>query len=165
MNFPKVPKSFKSFKFVGPVLLVVFVVLAFFFGFIPTAFTWYDLVLENRRGGDVVFYVRIADTDEDRRRGLQNVDHLGERKGMWFVFEDEAVRNFWMKNTKIPLDVIFFDKDKKVVGLVKNMQPCPEAETQCPRYSSEVPAMYALEAQSGFAENNAVQIGDVITES
>ena len=109
--------------------------------------------------------LEIADSSDERAKGLMEREELGENRGMWFVFEDEAVRNFWMKNTKIPLDVIFFDKDKKVVGLVKNMQPCPEAETQCPRYSSEVPAMYALEAQSGFAENNAVQIGDVITES
>lgn len=112
--------------------------------------------------GEIKLTVEIADSEKEREKGLMNREKLEEGKGIWFVFEDEAPRNFWMKNTLIPLDAVFFDKDKKIVSVVENMEPCKIAE--CPLYFSEKPAMYALEVRGGFVSGYGVKIGDKVEE-
>ncbi len=101
--------------------------------------------------------VEVAKTDEARQEGLMFRNSLGENEGMLFVFDDEKPRSFWMKNTYIPLDIIFLDKEMKIVSIVENMEPCKEAN--CPTYSSEVPATYALEVNAGFVKENNINEG------
>lgn len=108
--------------------------------------------------GKTELIVEVANRMEEREKGLMEREKLESSHGMLFQFEDEAPRAFWMKNTKIPLDVIFFSAKKEVVSFVEWLDPC--TTPQCPSYSSAVPAMYALEVPAGFIKEKAVKIGD-----
>lgn len=112
--------------------------------------------------GKINLTVEVADDSIERSRGLMNRDRLDSGKGMWFVFEDEAPRTFWMKNTKIPLDAIFFNGEKKAVSLAENMQPCFPKTAKCPLYRSYKPAAFTLEVPAGFIKENGVAVGDEI---
>lgn len=129
----------------------------FFTGKLPQQ----SLVLETQKG-DVELKVEVADSEGERERGLMERKEVKAGEGMWFVFEDEAPRSFWMKNTLVPLDIIFFDNQKKVVSIVDNMEPCKVAE--CPGYASDIPAMFALEVPAGFAAENGLKLGDTVAE-
>lgn len=107
---------------------------------------------------DVQFNVEIADTNAERVRGLMFRKRLAQNRGMLFIFEDDSVRNFWMKNTLIPLDMIFIDSEGKVVSIQKNVPPCEDG-TSCPVYSSGVPARYVLEINAGLAQVHAIVPG------
>lgn len=104
------------------------------------------------------FNVEIADTNAERARGLMFRKRLGQNRGMLFIFEDDSVRNFWMKNTLIPLDMIFVDSEGKVVSIQKNVPPCVDG-TSCPVYSSGAGARYVLEINAGLAQIHAIQPG------
>lgn len=103
--------------------------------------------------------VEIADDDDERAKGLMFREKLNENGGMLFVFEDEDHQTFWMKNTMIPLDMIFIGTDFIIVD-VKNAKPC--GEDPCKLYKSSKPAMHVLEVNSGFAAKNNIKIGDKI---
>lgn len=94
--------------------------------------------------------VAVADTDEERVRGLMGVEDLHPLDGMLFVFDGAAIRSFWMKDTLIPLDIAFFDSNGVFVTKT-TMEPC--LEDDCPRYSSERDTQYALEAPVGALEH------------
>ncbi len=156
----------RSFFLVIVVLIALLAGLALFFGFVPTAFTYYELVLANRRSGDVVFQVRIANDDDERRRGLQQINYLGEREGMWFVFPDSAPRNFWMKDTLIPLDILFLNATSTITSFHLNVPPCRQvspSQEDCPSYPSSGPAQFVLELAGGTAHRYGLQAGDVLT--
>lgn len=105
------------------------------------------------------FTVEIADTDESRARGLMFRDHLPEDRGMLFVFPDEQPRAFWMRNTRIPLDILYFDREFRLVSLHERVPPCGNAPS-CPSYPSGRPAQYVLELNAGLARRLGVQTGD-----
>lgn len=105
------------------------------------------------------FDVEVASSPETRALGLMYRESLDENKGMLFIFEDESQRAFWMKNTKIPLDMIFINKEKKIVNIL-TAEPC-DADP-CQNYGSEKPAMYVLEINAGLAEKNNLKIGDSV---
>ena len=94
--------------------------------------------------------VEIADTPYKQSIGLMNRERLEDNLGMFFIFNDEQRREFWMKNTLIPLDMIFLDKDFKIVNIVKNAIPCKILN--CEVYSSLFPSKYVIEVNSGFVE-------------
>lgn len=112
------------------------------------------------QSGKVKLTVELADTAEKREQGLMNREELEQGHGMWFAFEDEAPRTFWMKNTLIPLDILFFNGKKEIVRIIENMEPCKIE--QCPSYYSGIPAMYALEVPVGFVRANSISLGDKI---
>ena len=105
--------------------------------------------------GDKTYKCQIAKNEEDRRKGLQGIEHLPVDEGMLFVWEDEATREMWMKDTKIPLDQIAINDDDEVV-LVYTAQP--EDETLVPFMN----AKYILEvnADSGILEGDEFEIDD-----
>lgn len=107
------------------------------------------------------FKVAIADDDPSRTRGLMFVDQLPKDEGMLFIFRSEAPRAFWMKNTRIVLDIIYLDKNLAVVDIIKNAKPCRSA--RCPSYPSQKPAQYVLELNGGLSDELGLNIGDVIT--
>lgn len=117
------------------------------------------VVLKTDRG-EIPLQVEIADSPKEREQGLMHREKLEEGNGMLFVFENEAPRGFWMKNTKIPLDIVFFNREKKVVSFVENMKPCSERTAKCQTYDSEKPAMYALELPEGMVEKHGIKAGD-----
>src|SRR5574341_1762372 len=105
---------------------------------------------------NVKFAVELAKTDAEKAEGLMFRESMPENQGMLFIFDDEASRNFWMKNTKIPLDMIFLDKDMVVVEIKSNIPPC--TEDPCPSYPSK-PAQYVLEINGGLAEKHNIAVG------
>lgn len=106
------------------------------------------------------FIVEVSDTDEKRNLGLMFRDRLPENHGMLFIFPGEASRSFWMKNTRIPLDILYFDSRLALVSVVENARPC--RSRRCPSYPSEGPAQYVLELNSGKAAELGVKRGDVL---
>ncbi len=103
-------------------------------------------------------FVEVPDDAEEHMRGLMFRQHLPWNAGMLFAFNGEEPRAFWMKNTLIPLDMIFVDDSSEIVDIIENVPPC-ELDP-CPVYPSEEPAQYVLEVNAGFVQQNAVQVGD-----
>ena len=102
--------------------------------------------------------IEIADEYDELRKGLMFRESLAEDSGMLFIFEDEMIRSFWMKNTLIPLDLIFIDEDFVIVNIRENAVPCEE--DPCPTYNSKEPAKYVLEVNAGYVEEQGIKIGD-----
>ena len=102
--------------------------------------------------GEKIYEVKCetADTFYKQAIGLMNREKLDENQGMIFIFDDEKPREFWMKNTLIPLDIIFLDKDFKIVSIIKNAQPCKTID--CEIYPSINPAKYVIEINGGFSK-------------
>jgi uncharacterized membrane protein (UPF0127 family) len=107
------------------------------------------------------FKVEIADTQEKQALGLMFRDSMPADEGMIFLFPNEALRSFWMKNTRIPLDIMYFDKDLKMVSVSADTPPC--RVSRCPSYLSSKPAMYVLELNAGTASELGVGPGDRLT--
>ena len=107
------------------------------------------------------FTVELAETREKQALGLMFRDSLEENHGMLFIFPDEAPLSFWMKNSRIPLDIMYFDKDLKLVSISANTPPC--RVSRCPSYPSTAPAQYVLELNAGTAAKLGVGIGDRLT--
>ncbi len=104
------------------------------------------------------FSVEVADTDDTRQKGLMFRTDLPADHGMLFVFPSQAPRAFWMKNTRIPLDILYFDRHFKLVAQQRNVPPCRTA--QCPSYPSGRAAKYVLELNAGTAEKLELRLGD-----
>ncbi|MFA5355608.1 MAG: DUF192 domain-containing protein [Candidatus Paceibacterota bacterium] len=102
------------------------------------------------------FSVEIALSPEEITTGLMNRKSLEENRGMLFIFKQEGQHSFWMKNTLIPLDIIWMDKDKKVVHIAENVQPCKE---ECNSISPEVSAKYVLEINGGLCSELNITAG------
>ena len=107
-----------------------------------------------------VFNVEIADTPEERRKGLMNCESLGENEGMLFVYKDQAPRSFWMKNTSIPLDIIFLDSEMKVINIEKAEPGIGLSDSELPRYRSERPARYVLEINQNRSDEIGLEKGE-----
>ncbi len=110
--------------------------------------------------GDHRFRVAIADDDMERARGLMWVKSLADDEGMLFVFDDDDLRLFWMKDTKVPLDMIFIAGDGHIVSIQKNAMPC--RTEPCPTYPSAGPARYVLEIKGGVAAKKHINAGDLV---
>ncbi|MFA4886665.1 MAG: DUF192 domain-containing protein [Candidatus Nanoarchaeia archaeon] len=104
--------------------------------------------------------VEIADTFEERAQGLMFREHLDEYAGMIFIYPKEQHAGFWMKNTLISLDIIFIDKDFKIVD-IHTAQPCVN-EDECIPYGPTEQVQYVLEVNAGYAEKNGIKKGDFI---
>lgn len=104
------------------------------------------------------FNVTVAATATAREQGLMGRHALAPQKGMWFVFDEAAPRSFWMKNTPLRLDILFFDAGRRLVSMQLNVPPCRQA--RCPLYPSGQPAQYALEVAAGTARRLGLTVGD-----
>ena len=103
-------------------------------------------------------FVEVPDDLEESMRGLMFRKHLPGNAGMLFAYYDEKPRTFWMKNTLIPLDMIFVDGSSKIIEIKENVPPC--AQDECPTYPSKEPAQYVLEVNAGFVQENGIKVGD-----
>ncbi len=97
------------------------------------------------------YAVEVADDDAERARGLMYRDAMAEGHGMLFVHEGEEPQAYWMKNTKIPLDILYFNDARKLVAQQRDVPPCSLGDA-CPSYPSNAPARYVLELNAGEAE-------------
>ncbi len=101
--------------------------------------------------------VEVARTEPERERGLMFRERLEPGHGMLFVFDEESSHSFWMKDTLIPLDMIFIESSRRVVGIVARAEP----RTLAPR-TVAAPSRYVLEVPGGWAEANGVRPGDAV---
>ena len=104
------------------------------------------------------YTVEIATTDAQRERGLMFRDQMPADHGMLFVHDREAPQAYWMKNTHIPLDILYFDDARRLVSQQRDVPPCSLGDA-CPPYPSAAPARYVLELNAGQAEALHLQDG------
>jgi len=104
--------------------------------------------------------VEIASDPATRAQGLMFRPGLGEDRGMLFRFPESAEHEFWMKNTLIPLDILWIDEARRVVHIESAVPPC-QADP-CPSYGPKVPAADVLEIAAGQAAARGIRIGDVL---
>ncbi len=108
-------------------------------------------------GRAVPFRVEVALTPEEHARGLMYRSHLDPDAGMLFVFDEPRVQRFWMKNTLIPLDMIFIGPDRRIAGVVENAAPETETERMVPARSQ-----YVLEIGGGLASRLGIHAGELV---
>jgi len=87
-------------------------------------------------------------------------DNLGVDQGMLFLLKEEAVHTFWMKNMRFPLDIIWIDKEKKIVDIAKNALPC--VNNTCPNLVPRQKSQFVLEVNAGYADKNNIKIGEIL---
>ena len=107
--------------------------------------------------GPVLFQAELASTPEERSRGLMHRTQLGEREAMLFLFPSERPLSFWMKNTLIPLDMIFIKANRKVLGIVENAEPLSETS----RFV-EGTSQFVLEIRGGLAKTLGIDAGQSV---
>ena len=106
------------------------------------------------------FNVEIADTPEKYGQGLMNREHLNPNSGMLFLFDTESKYYFWMKNTLISLDIIWLDKNKKVVFIKHSAESCKA--DPCETFGPNEKAKYVLEINSGLAKEIELKEGNYL---
>ena len=106
---------------------------------------------------NITFNVEVAKTKEERRTGLMYRKKLLNNEGMLFIFPREKIIQLWMKNTYIPLDVIFISENKVIVDIKKNMEKLSETIVK-----SKVKSRYALEFNAGLINKLDIKIGDKV---
>jgi uncharacterized protein len=107
------------------------------------------------------YAVEVADDHDERARGLMFRDKMEPDRGMLFVHDAEQPLAYWMKNTRIPLDILYFDEDLKLVAVSRGVPPCSLGD-RCPNYPSHAPALYVLELNAGIAAEIGVAKGDTL---
>ena len=100
--------------------------------------------------------VEVAKTAEERSVGLMGRTSLGKEEGMFFIFEDERIHGFWMKNTLLPLSIAFIDREGKILWIA-DMQPLTLSTHNPPG-----PILYALEMNKGWFAKNGIKVGDIV---
>lgn len=104
------------------------------------------------------FTLEIAATDRERARGYMFREHVGPREGMLFLFERLGTHSIWMKNCKVPLDLIWLDEEFRVVHIEHNRPPCPE-KGDCPAVEPMRLNRYVLEIAGGIAGKQGLEVG------
>ena len=106
------------------------------------------------------FSLKTADTEETRAKGLMHKKKLSKKAGMLFVFETQRPSSFWMKDTLIPLDIIWVNESKEIVHIEHNVPPCDLAP--CKVYSPNIPAKYVLEINGELSKKYQFSLGDTV---
>jgi hypothetical protein len=112
-------------------------------------------------GSKTTVEFEIADTQLKKMRGLMFRKSLPAESGMLFIFDKPGKYSFWMANTTIPLDAIYFSPNGTVVDVI-SMDPC--GMLNCPKYTPKASAQYILEVNQGFAKENNILVGKSKTD-
>lgn len=116
------------------------------------------VIVEDHRGEKASFEVEIADTPAKHAFGLKYRRDLRSDQGMLFIFAEEKVHTFWMKDTPLPLDMIFIDRDRRIVGIVRETRPFSTESRSVPARS-----LYVLEVRGGISQKKGLGIGDTVS--
>ncbi|MFC1691247.1 DUF192 domain-containing protein [Nanoarchaeota archaeon] len=142
---------------------IILIIIVISFGFLVFSIFMWNGSKEDMPNkviiGDNTIFVELAQTREDHSKGLMNKTNLPEDNGMLFIFSKPRSVNLWMKNTLIPLDMIFIDEDNVIVN-IETAQPCKE--DPCKEFSSKVGVKFVLEVNAGYADNHNIKQGDEI---
>jgi len=106
-----------------------------------------------------VIQAEVADTPQKRATGLMYRDHLEKDHGMLFFFDQAQEWTFWMKNTKIALDLIWMDAKKRVIHIERSVPICTRTDDSCPQYRPNEGAMYVLEIAAGTVDGLKIEKG------
>ena len=106
------------------------------------------LKLSDQNQNKYDFFISVADNDKKRMKGLMHIKKMRDNQGMLFVWKDEKMRFFWMKNTYIPLDILFFNSKGELINFVENAKPFSELII-----SSEKPSKFVLEINGDLINN------------
>jgi len=109
---------------------------------------------------DNCFKVEIVKNQKDKEKGLSFKESLPINAGMLFVYKKEDFYSFWMKDMNFSLDIIWINKNKKIVHIEKNVPPCNTKK--CQKYRPTQKAMYVLEINSNLTEKLKIKKGDKI---
>lgn len=109
-----------------------------------------------------VIMAELADTTEERARGLMFRPSLENNRGMLFTFAEPQQWSFWMKNTRIPLDIIWMDGRKKIVHIERRVPTCSRTDEGCPQYQPNENALYVLELAAGSADALKLERGAML---
>ena len=133
-------------------------------GIILTAYYFFDRIPKNTVSIDnKQFTVELAKTDAERGKGLMNRDHLNANSGMLFIFSNAEIQTFWMKNTLIPLDIIWIDSSTLGVNTIVDMTTLdPDSPSYTPQYTPKKKAKYVLELNAGSINENGFKIDDQV---
>lgn len=101
--------------------------------------------------------MEIANTDYETETGLMFRSQMKDSESMLFIFEAEEPRAFWMKNTYVPLDIIFIGANKRIVSIQRNAAPLNEKSLP-----SDGPAQFVLEVKGGYCDKHNIQAGDFV---
>ena len=105
----------------------------------------------------------IAASDKDKKKGLSDRESLPISEGMLFVYDKLAIYTFWMKDVQFPIDIIWIDKDKKIVYIAQNAQPEPDrSDDELKRYRPGAESQYILEINAGLADAHNLQVGNTV---
>lgn len=137
-------------------LFIIFLVVIVFVGFVllfksPTQ----PLAIQINQAEVLI---EIAGSATSRAQGLSGRESLGEKQGMFFIFEEAELHSFWMKDMLFSLDIIWIDKDFKIVDIDRNITP----ESFPMLFQPSSPVNYVLEVNAGWTEKNNVRVGDRI---
>ena len=109
--------------------------------------------------GGATIQAEVADTPQKRATGLMYREHLDADRGMLFTFTQAQAWVFWMKNTKIPLDLIWINENKQIIHMEQNVPICTRTDDSCPQYRPNEEALYVLELAAGRAQSLKLQRG------
>ena len=144
-------------------LILTFGTLAYYsgnleqFSLSPSQSKLTEVIIKNTR-----LKVEIADTIEKRKRGLGGKERLDEGTGMLFLFPKPDYYNFWIKDMKFPIDIIWL-KDSLVIDITRNAYPPAEQkDSDLPVYTPTLAADSVLEVNAGFSDSNGIMIGDTL---
>ena len=107
------------------------------------------------------FALEVAADDVSRQRGYMGREKIGPRAGMIFVFDEDDRHSFWMKDCKVPLDIVWLDANERVVWVAVNRAPCP-ATGDCPSIVPPSAARYVVEFAAGTATVESLKTGDTV---
>ena len=140
----------KSFKMVSIVFVILWVVYIWIRFLAKSIISINKVCYESK-----CFIVEVAKTDQERQKWLMNREKLWKNKWMIFVFEEEKRHYFWMKNTLIPLDIIWIDSNLEIID-IQTAQPCQTPI--CTNYNPKWDAKYVLEINAWIAEKRNMEI-------
>lgn len=119
----------------------------------PTPLSSSTLSINNK-----IIEIEIADTPKETQQGLSNRKSLGVNNGMLFVFPTEQIPSFWMKDMHFAIDIIWINKDWKIIDITQNLKP----DTYPQAFSPKQEIKYVLEVNADWTKRNNITIGDVI---
>ncbi len=152
MQNEKTKKTKWALKFVAVVTVVLFSGVLIFFA----TKSQNDVMTVTINKAELV--VEIATTSQEKTQGLCCRDSLPQNHGMLFVYEKPGTHQFWMKDTRIPLDMYWIDASKKIIHIEHSVQP----ETYPQTFGPEALSQYILETNAGFARAHNIRVGDMV---
>ena len=163
----------KSGEIIGMIGILIFVILVLVSGFYinsklqkdPKKIIPLDQLKTSFNDGKICFNddnancfdIAVEKTPEERKIGLMNNAGISDDQGMLFIFDNEDLYGMWMKNTLIPLDLMWINHDGTVVFIAHDFQPCNE--DFCPTITNDIKAQYVLEINAGLMTKHGIKPG------